>query len=92
MDNNGEERWWIAFVEFATHVLVASAIFIVLTLGAWGLHEFVHFLQGRGLPVFFLTVLGWLEYMVFIIDVLLFALQLAVTFIKTCKKLWSQIF
>ncbi|CAG5012163.1 hypothetical protein DYBT9275_05120 [Dyadobacter sp. CECT 9275] len=90
MDGN-EGSGWQPYYQFAVHIIVASLIFVLIALAAVGLGYFVHYLEEKKTSAFIIYTLTFVEYLIFIIDVFLYLLQIIEHSLKTGKKLWKQI-
>lgn len=57
---------------FLTHMVFGTVLFTAIAGIALGLHLFVAWLASFGLPVYLITVLQAIEYLVFAIDIILY--------------------
>ena len=73
----GTKEGIAAVKQFAIETLVALAIFAIIAAGCLALNYLVEFMKKAGVDAFFVYALKALEYLIFIIDVILF-----------CRFLW----
>ena len=66
-------------VQLAVHILIGTVMFIIIGLAALALHIFVDWLAINQLPKWMLTTGRLLEYLLYGIDILLFAVYLGRT-------------
>lgn len=84
MNSNGV-AWWQPLWDFTIHVLVGTGIFLVITIVAVGLSEFVHWLERHRVDKFIVIPVQGMEYLLFGSDVILFTLFIIYNLIKVVK-------
>lgn len=68
-NTNAPHKWWAPIPRFLAHTFVGVAIFLIVGAPAVGLEMLVHELAARKLvSAFTITVLGFLEHALLIID------------------------
>lgn len=82
-----EQQWWHAPAEFLVHVIVGTLIFVVIAVPAVGLDFLVKWLAGLGVTEIILYGLRFAEYMLFFVDLALFAWFVVRTAWKSAKKM-----
>ena len=75
---NATERtsWWQPIVEFGVHTIVATFIFLTIAVAAVGVGFFVHYVELWGTSQYLVIGLKCAEYLLFIVDLVLFAVWL----------------
>jgi hypothetical protein len=82
---NDSKRWWSPISDFAHHIAIGTAIFIIVGAPAIGLSFLVHYLETLGVGSFTVTVLTFLEHAILIVDSALFLVYLGSTAYKAVK-------
>jgi hypothetical protein len=82
-----DERWWAPLVEFAVHVVVGSAIFVVVAGAAVVIHWINNLVALDGWAA---SPLRILEYAIFVIDLVLFLIFILRTSARTAKAIMSD--
>lgn len=77
-------------LRFAAHVVVATAMFIIIGLAGVGLHRFVDWMAEMGVASWMTGTARFLEFSVFGLDVLLFAAFLVRTGATHLALMWKS--
>jgi hypothetical protein len=70
------KRWWIPLVEFATHTIVGTGIFVLIFVPVIALNFGVHWLEGLNIDVWVIWLVRATEAMLALGDVVLFVVFL----------------
>lgn len=80
--------WWTPVWEFAVHAVVGTLLFTLVALPAIGLNFFVSWLEKAGASGFIEWGLVACEYLLFVVDILLFVVFIMRQAWKGLVKLW----
>jgi hypothetical protein len=94
--NKNGRNPWRAPLEFATHIFVATLVFVLIASAALCLKVFVGWVQGLGIaPKWMLTTLEILEYGLFLVDVVTFSVYVLVEtwsfLVAVCRKVKQDV-
>jgi len=84
-ENDG--KWWHPLWKFAVHGGLGTAIFVVIAIPAVSLSLLVKWLQARNIDPYLIYGLKAAEYLVFAVDLILFAWFVVVTAVRAGKEL-----
>ncbi|WP_425668751.1 hypothetical protein ACPSL3_09990 [Vibrio owensii] len=84
-----KEKWWFPLYEFGMHILIGTVVFVLIAVPAILLNIWITSLKGTVDELIILVLTG-VEYVLFFVDVLLFAIYIIRTTIKAGKELWAQ--
>ncbi len=87
MTEERNNNWWRPLLIFLVEIVVASLIFILISLPAVGLNYLVHWLENQGIDSVLILGLTALEYTIFIVDVSLCIFYIVKSAIKAGKEL-----
>ncbi len=90
-DNNNEPdskpiKWWLPLYEYMVHILVGTAIFILVAVPAVGVNFLAGYLSDLGVNNIIIHGLTAFEYLIFGVDVVLFIIFNITTSYKYIKK------
>lgn len=86
-----ERRQWFEIMgDFVVEMLISAAMFILIALVAFALAKFIGILSRNGAPEFMVAPMTALEYLLFIVDVALFALSTLKSGLKLAVKIWRS--
>ena len=85
LSRTSDPVWYEPILEFAGHITGGTAIFVLIAGAAWVLHQVTTNFNDLGGVVRY--GLGFVEYAVFVADVLLFLLFVSRTFWRAATKL-----
>lgn len=85
LPSRGAEPWYVPIVEFATHTIVGTAIFLLITSAAWIIHVATAAMGKESLLLHY--GLRIVETTLFLADVLLFLVFIGRTTWRTFRKL-----
>lgn len=77
---------WGALIHIVTHMAVGAIIFVVIALFAFGLGQFVKLLECWGAAKPLIYILVTVEYILVVVDVLLFLYLLYKSVVKVAKE------
>jgi hypothetical protein len=89
-EQNIRAQWWRPLWEFLIHVLVGTAIFLVVALAAVALSLFVNWLEALKIDTFVVRVVKGLEYFVLCTDALLYVIFIVWAFVQTTRRIWKR--
>ena len=76
--------------EFCVHILVGAGLFLLIAIPAVGLSFLIRLLERFGIDGFLLYGLITVEYFIFIVDLMMFVLFIALSANKTGRALWIE--
>jgi hypothetical protein len=82
-----DRRWWKPLWQFAVHGIVGTAIFVLIAVPAVSLSILLKWLETRNIDPNLIYGLKGAEYLVFVVDLLLFAWFVVRTAVRAGKKL-----
>lgn len=80
--------WWIPIWEFTVHAVVGTLLFTLVALPAIGLNFFISWLEKVGVSGFIQWGLIACEYLLFVVDVVLFGVFIIRQAWRGLAKLW----
>jgi cell division protein FtsX len=80
-------KWWHPLWKFAVHGVLGSAIFVLIAIPAVSLSVLVKWLQSREIDAYLIYGLKSAEYLVFAVDLILFAWFVIRTAIRAGRDL-----
>jgi len=86
-----QAQWYDPIIEFAAHLFVGTVIFALTGVATAGLHYVVLWLESLGLDASILLIFKGLEYVVLVLDVLVFAVYLLGAAIKAIWEVGTQV-
>jgi predicted membrane channel-forming protein YqfA (hemolysin III family) len=90
-DNNhkGEhhKKWYTPILNFATHAIVGTLVFLIVALPAIGLEHLVHMAEGWGTSAFVISVMVFLERAILVLDAGAVLLYILVSTYKEIKDM-----
>jgi predicted membrane channel-forming protein YqfA (hemolysin III family) len=90
-DNNHKsgdhKKWYTPILNFATHALVGTLIFLIVALPAIGLEHLVHMAEGWGTSAFVVSVMVFLERAILVLDAGAVLLYILVSTYKEIKEM-----
>ncbi len=81
-----DKKWYSAVLDFGTHTIVASLIFIVIAIPAIGLSIAVSKLTAIGVSELTVAIISILEYSLLILDSIVFIGYLIIESFKFLKE------
>jgi hypothetical protein len=81
--------WKEVPIRFAVHIAIGAAMFMLVGAVAVLLHEFVHWMEIKGLHRYAIYVVSSLKWGIFAGDVYLFGIYLGRTLIHHSKTFWT---
>src|SRR4051794_28629067 len=79
--------WWAPVVEFLTHTLAATCIFVIIALAAAGLNLLVHWMEQWGVSRWLVWLLTAGEAMLAVTDIILYGIFLVIAAMSAVREL-----
>ncbi|MCK6391660.1 MAG: hypothetical protein L6Q40_11690 [Azonexus sp.] len=82
-----KKSWMTPVIHFAAHVVVGTALFVIIGAPAVGLSFLVKALVAAGVDAYTVAVLSFLEHAILTLDAILFMTYLVVTAWRSLKEM-----